>query len=185
MRSMTNTNVETFLIETSMDSVTYQSIIKNDLDTHYKYEISRQYKTDSYNELQKELSSYASLDKNWDGYEAIKPPKENIEDVKIFISILKFLEIATPNIMLSCEGDISLYWELNNKYMELNFNGTNSYSYLIEEDSKFFGKDDITIKKNFPKEIESFMNKYISKKSINHKNIIYSINNTSDNFLID
>ncbi len=184
MNNITSSIVESFLTGMSTDPSLYHTIIKNDLDTHYKSEISIPYKTDLYSELQSELLNYSFLEEDWDGYEAIKPPVKNIEDVKLFISILKFLDIETPNIMLSCAGDISLYWELNEKYMELNFNGTDKYSYLIEENSLFFGKDNINISDDFPNEVESFVNKYISKKSINRRNIFYVTGNTSNRHLI-
>lgn len=123
MSYITTSIFKTLLITTGSDFVGYESIIKDEPVAHYKYESSVTHQVDVYSEIRHELLSYSSLTTNWDGYEAVKPPEENIQNVKLFLSLLTFLDmdIVVPNIMLSGAGDISLYWELDEKYMELNF----------------------------------------------------------------
>jgi len=97
-----------------------------------------------------EILSYIDLTEGWDGYEAIVPDKETINSTLSFLDIIKSEYFPAPKAMLANDGEVSLYWEVNGKYLEIGFDGENQFSYLIDSEDITKGEDDLVVDGSIP-----------------------------------
>lgn len=96
------------------------------------------------------IKSYEQLSNNWDGYEGIAPEKSTIGSTIAFLNVLMHQSISTPKSMLSGSGEISLYWESGDIYIEIGFEDDAHYTYFIDKDGEGFGEDDYPLSESIP-----------------------------------
>ena len=99
------------------------------------------------------LNSYEQLPENWDGYDGIAPKKSVIEATVSFLDKLTKESIKVPKSMLSGTGEVSLYWEVDNTYIEIGFEDSIHYTYLIDNKGEAFGEDDYPLMENIPNQL--------------------------------
>lgn len=68
------------------------------------------------------LESYKQLEYDWDGYGAIQPINSIIDNCISFCNNLSKYNTLIPNCMISGSGEVGIYWELINTYIEVTFN---------------------------------------------------------------
>lgn len=96
-----------------------------------------------YLKLIQAINSYSSLCYNWDGYGGDKPDTKTIASAIQFCDLLKKHHISAPKCMVSGEGDISLFWDRDDIYIEIGFDNEDKYSFLIKKlNDLSYGKDD-------------------------------------------
>ncbi len=102
---------------------------------------------DLFSEISKDIMRYALLDEDWDGYGGSTPSEEVIALSINFLSQINYKDLPLPNHMVSGDGALSLYWEDKEAsiYIEVAFDESNSYSYLIRTKDDLEGKDDISL----------------------------------------
>lgn len=128
-----------------------------------------------YEKLNDELFSYKLLKNNWDGYNGIKPSDDIVNTAKLFLSTLKTNKTIHPHIMLSGNGEISLFWKNKKNYIEVSFDEKNKLSFFYELDKAVYGEDDIEISQTIPKILAYSIKNMIEKSSSSHQNFL--INN--------
>lgn len=99
------------------------------------------------------IRTYSTYEKNWDGYEGVPPKNETINDT---INFLKHLPGNTklPYAGLSGDGEINLFWDEDNIYIDIGFIGDNKFSYYARNKSgKEISGDDISISGTLPDEL--------------------------------
>jgi len=111
-----------------------------------------------YEKIYIKLETYKTLEDNWDGYGGKKPSNATINNVFLFLELLRNNKIIEPKIMLSGNNEIGIYWKDKNVYyLEINFENNGLYSYFYEIGKQLFGKEDLTI--NFiDKELKDIFN---------------------------
>lgn len=58
--------------------------------------------------------------------------------------------MSTPKSMLSGSGEISLYWESGDTYIEIGFEDEAHYTYFIDKNGEGFGEDDYPLSESIP-----------------------------------
>lgn len=79
-----------------------------------------------------ELRQLNLLDANWDGENATKPKERAIKDAVSFSHHLNN-RFNTPETMLHDTGNVSLYWNTDNFYADIEFLGDGRVSYFIKK----------------------------------------------------
>ncbi len=113
-----------------------------------------------YIRLIEELSSFSTLERNWDGYNGVKPDNEIISTVENFLTILKEKNISSPEIMLSGDGEIGLFWKNKKDYIEISFYTKDYLTFFHTLGSSFYGEDDILFSKNSPTKLYAALNHF-------------------------
>ena len=96
-----------------------------------------------YLNLTQTINAYSSLCYNWDGYDGDKPDTKTIASAIQFCDALKKYHISAPKCMVSGDGNISLFWDRDDVYIEISFDYEGKYSFLIKKlNDLYCGKDD-------------------------------------------
>lgn len=99
-------------------------------------------------DLHAELIEYSRLPDNWDGEGASSPSEASMAAAQYFLRSVP-ATIPLPRSMLSKEGAIEFYWDLQTGYADISFdeNGTGSFFKKLKDGSESFtddlAKDDI------------------------------------------
>ncbi len=104
---------------------------------------SSPYLLEQFDKTEEELLSYTKLTKGWDGYQGIAPNEDIINSSRNFLKLVKSQNLPAPKPMLSGEGEVSLYWDIDNTYIEVGFEEEMFFSYLIDSVDKTIGEDDV------------------------------------------
>jgi hypothetical protein len=81
-----------------------------------------------------QLRSWGGLRQNWDGENSNAPSKNSINDAISFLMLLnKAINQPEPSILAS--GNVSLVWENDQLYGEIEFLGKSSLAYFIKTES--------------------------------------------------
>ncbi|MBI6884298.1 hypothetical protein [Pseudomonas putida] len=95
-------------------------------------------------QLLRSLESYAALKAGWDGYSADPANAQSIMDARVFISTLPE-QYVLPKDMLASDGEVSLYWECGDTYLEVSFPGDNTYHFIFNAPGIREGRDDLPV----------------------------------------
>ena len=94
----------------------------------------------AYQRLVNQVQSYSQLQIGWDGYQG-KPAKiRSQSDALLFLAVVS-KTFPIPRAMLSSDGEISLYWESERNYAEIDFPGDGTYYYFCETPD-FYAEED-------------------------------------------
>ncbi|MCB4763524.1 MAG: hypothetical protein LGB78_06445 [Sulfurovum sp.] len=96
------------------------------------------------------INSYEKLSNDWDGYNGVAPERSTINATISFLDVLMRQSIQTPKSMLSGSGEISLYWDAENTYIEIGFEDDAHYTYFVNNNGEEFGKDDYPLSESIP-----------------------------------
>lgn len=96
------------------------------------------------------INSYTQLPDNWDGYNGIAPEKNTTKAAIAFLNVLMHQSIITPKSMLSGSGEISLYWDNEDTYIEIGFEDGDHYTYFVDKNGEGFGEDDYPLSESVP-----------------------------------
>lgn len=78
-----------------------------------------------------ELREWAFLKNNWDGEDGKAPSVDSIKEAVAFIRLMnRNAEMPDPNLLAS--GHVSLFWNSQNFYAEIEFLGDNRVAYFIK-----------------------------------------------------
>ncbi len=172
---ITSTLIASVLIAMSIDdSFKDNSIIVNKTQESFKELQIKEF--DSYSEVIKELNSYKDLKTNWDGYGGIRPTDEIINSTKKFLEKLKENKILTPSIMVAGSGEIAIFWESKDSYIEVNFDTQEQFSFFYKIDDNIYGEDDIKVD-NLPIRLKEALN-YL-ERGVSSENDIFIIRNVA------
>ncbi|MBL0686560.1 MAG: hypothetical protein JJV95_03575 [Sulfurospirillum sp.] len=181
----TSTVVASLLILTGSEDLHSASIIND-----YSPSITKASAVSSanveYSKLHEELATYKELKNNWDGYNGIRPIDEIIETAKSFLNILESKNIIHPNIMVSGEGEIGLFWKKKNHYIEIDFDLENHFSYFYKLDKEIYGEDDISFEEFSQTRLNESLRYFQKNFTTETKNPIIELGNKDmDMFLTD
>ncbi len=104
----------------------------------------------SFEKLINTLESYKSLEEDWDGYGGITPSIEVVDTAIALIFKMKRDDLATPKPMISGSGNVGLYWNGKDAYIEIGIDGTNSYYTYISEGDKYEGQENNMLDQPLP-----------------------------------
>lgn len=111
-----------------------------------------------FHKLKQELVSYKDLKDNWDSYGATPPTEGSVNDAINFLYALPE-DIPLPKAMLSTSGEPSLYWDTDEGYADIAFDGPNQASFYMRKKStdqeKFIDEVEILSEKDVSKAISS------------------------------
>ena len=96
------------------------------------------------------VNSYQSYPLNWDGYDGIPPSDETISDALSFIEKLPY-GVIEPRPGVSGDGEVSLFWENDDIYIDIGFLGDGTYVLYARDsqDIEYF-KDSIDLHSPLP-----------------------------------
>ncbi|MDQ1339564.1 MAG: hypothetical protein QG567_716, partial [Campylobacterota bacterium] len=80
-----------------------------------------------------QLRSFLALQYDWDGYGGITPSYATVKSAMTLLEQIRSFSLKAPKTMISGEGDISLYWQVDDLYIEANIDENNVFSYLIDD----------------------------------------------------
>lgn len=96
------------------------------------------------------VNSYKSYPLNWDGYDGIAPSTETINDTLSFIEKLPY-GVIEPRPGVSGDGEISLFWEGDDIYIDIGFTGDGTYIlYARDNEGIEYFKDSIDLNSPLP-----------------------------------
>jgi hypothetical protein len=187
--SLTSSIVTGFLITIGGSKMVTDSIIQNNITSNIIQNVKSANDASysiEYSELFSELSTYSDLNKNWDGYNGIRPSDDIIETVSIFLNILKNHKIHHPRIMVSGSGEIALFWKDNKNYIEIDFDIKNKLSFFYELDMDIYGEDDVAINGFIPQKLNYSLSNLFKRTSSDKSSFLTNNGNfnTSNSFLI-
>ena len=174
-----------FKIENKMNSKEYwnkelETMSRHDLE---KLQVERLRKTIDlamnspyYSQVFKELNSYKDLKTNWDGYGGIRPTDNTINSTKKFLEKLKENKISAPSIMVAGSGEVAIFWESKDSYIEVNFDTQEQFSFFYKIDDNIYGEDDIKVD-NLPIRLKEALN-YL-ESGVNSENDFFIIQNVA------
>lgn len=97
---------------------------------------------DAMNVLLRELIAYRSLPHDWDGYDGQPAsPRATLDALQFLQQLPSGLPIPTP--MLSGSGTVGLYWDHDDYYASLEFEGDGTYTYLTDSPEGYGGADGV------------------------------------------
>lgn len=111
--------------------------------SHYLYlvhslqeEIWHNTKLDCFHEFKEKIIGFNSLSPNWDGDGAEKIPESAVETSLKFLDVVyQFLKGHEPtNVAPSPDGEIVFYWDYDNDYAEVNFDGAGTVTLCWKEE---------------------------------------------------
>lgn len=112
------------------------------------------------------LKALTELEEGWDGYSGVAASNESYLGSLSFLD--KFLSfnqeqqysLIFPQAMLASDGEISLYWEKDNNYLEIILTDNNSYYYFYDSIDNSFGEDDLKIDNGLTLKIKESLLQY-------------------------
>jgi hypothetical protein len=106
------------------------------------------------------LYDYLGLPNDWDGYDGVAPKLKTIKDAIALIEILPN-SIKLPKPMLGGSGVVGLYWEKNDIYAEICFEGDGSFWYYATDGNTEVGEDYVFLQHitTFPIKLLNIINK--------------------------
>lgn len=121
----------------------------------------------AFTELRKELISYLNLQENWDGYEG-KTPARGAVVAAIDFSYRLFSEgMRLPKPMLSGDGEVGLYIDDGNIFVDIGFENATHFSYYAESaDGSSLGEDDLEIATQLPDPLQHLLRNTSASGSI-------------------
>ncbi len=115
---------------------------------------------DRLNGLISQLTNYLSLPNDWDGYEGVSPKKQTVDDAIKLLSLLPE-HISVPKPTLGNSGTLGFYWERENLYAEICFEGDETFWYYAEDDSNEIGEDSVFLNTStLPDDLISFLEQF-------------------------
>jgi hypothetical protein len=101
---------------------------------------------DRLTQAKNEISSYATLQDDWDGNGASSPDSSHLFDAAAFLDRLPG-GIAIPTPMIGSSGEIGLYWDVPSFYADIAFEGNGALSIFVKNKrtagEKFASVDDL------------------------------------------
>lgn len=82
--------------------------------------------------LTNEIKDWSLLDDDWDGEGGLKPVSQSIKEAIMFVALLDE-KIILPEPMLLSSGHISLFWNEDNLYADIEFLGDGRIAYFIKK----------------------------------------------------
>jgi hypothetical protein len=82
-----------------------------------------------YYAVRSELLSYTSLPRNWDGYTALSPKESHVELAYNLLRSVYELGLPMPRSQINSDGEISLYWRDDFRYMEVSVESDDTTSF--------------------------------------------------------
>lgn len=96
------------------------------------------------------IVSYLNYPSNWDGYNGKPPTVDAVNDTLSFIHKLPF-GVAESRPGLSGDGEISLFWENDDIFVDIGFVGDGKYSFYARDSQSIeYFKDEINLKDSLP-----------------------------------
>lgn len=117
----------------------------------------------TYKSTRDTLESYKNLEEDWDGYDGIEIDHGVIGTIVGLLNIFEDVGAPAPKSMVSGDGEVGLYWNYEDLYVEAGCDKEGCITYLItrtfaeENDlnrTQYTGEDDVEIKEG---EIPSFV----------------------------
>ena len=106
------------------------------------------------------LNSYLSLPDDWDGYDGVAPNKQTVDDAIRLLHLLPN-RVSTPKPMLGSSGTVGLYWEKEDLYIEICFDGDETFWYYARNDNTELSEDDVSLNTNtLSAELLSFLEQF-------------------------
>lgn len=94
--------------------------------------------------LYRGIESYLALEAGWDGYDADDANRSSVQEARVFIAALPS-QYPVPKSTISSDGEISLYWAKEDRYLEASFPGDGTYHYIYSAPGERFGSPDIAV----------------------------------------
>lgn len=117
--------------------------------SHYT-QTGQQNEIDFENSITDAIMSFQNYPANWDGYEGIPASSETVKDTLIFMEKLPF-GVNEPRPGLSGDGEISLFWETDDIFVDIGFLGDGKYAFYARDSQAVeYFKDDIDLKAPLP-----------------------------------
>jgi hypothetical protein len=96
------------------------------------------------------VNSYKNYPLNWDGYDGIAPSSETINNTLTFLEKLPY-GVIEPRPGVSGDGEISLFWENDDIYIDIGFTGDGTYVlYARDNEGIEYFKDSIDLNSPLP-----------------------------------
>lgn len=104
------------------------------------------------------IIAYQSYPANWDGYDGISPSSDTINNTLLFLEKLP-LGVAEPRPGLSGDGEVSLFWEKDDVFVDIGFSGDGKYSFYAQDSQDIeYLKDNIDLNDPLPDALINLIN---------------------------
>ncbi len=96
------------------------------------------------------ISAYQFYPIDWDGYEGIPASSDTVKDTLEFLEKLPF-GVTEPRAGLSGDGEISLFWESDEIYIDIGFLGDGNFTFYARDGQGIeYFKDEIGLDEPLP-----------------------------------
>ncbi|OQX23139.1 MAG: hypothetical protein BWK80_27555 [Desulfobacteraceae bacterium IS3] len=107
-----------------------------------------------------QLNSYLLLPYDWDGYDGVAPNRQTVDDAIRLLHLLP-KHISIPKPTLGNSGTVGFYWEKENFYAEVCFEGDETFWYYAKDTDNEFGEDVVSLNTNtLPDELILFLEQF-------------------------
>jgi hypothetical protein len=111
-----------------------------------------------------DLLSYLDLEDGWDGYGGSKPNPDVIASSIELLHQVNNFGLVLPKTMVSGSGEVSLYWDVADFYVEIGFKEKDRYTYLIViNDNEVEGGDDFDLLLGMPSQLREALEELTRK----------------------
>lgn len=83
-------------------------------------------------ELKHKLNAFKHLQENWDGHNGVLINPKSIENAQKFIEKLPKDIKKLPDVSPITNGSVSVSWEVNDLYIDIEFHSDNTYSFYAD-----------------------------------------------------
>lgn len=119
-----------------------------------------EHRTERIDRLRQQIRAYASFEDNWDGYGGSRPDRAAIVAAERFLMKLP-AGASLPRTGLSGDGEIGLFWDYGEGFIDVGFVGDGEYSYYARSSlgAELFG-DNQKIDEDINEELVQFIRDY-------------------------
>ncbi len=112
----------------------------------------------SLDKLISQIKEFASLQDNWDGYNAARLTAQAINDAIDLIKLIPH-DLLPSRVGASNDGEISLIWEEGTLFADFGVLGDGKFCYFINRNNTKLYGDDLKISSHIPKEALNLLKK--------------------------
>lgn len=113
---------------------------------------------DQFDKAKEDILRYQELVKGWDDYEGTTPTEGTINSSFLFIDLIRLEDFPAPTAMLTVNGEVDLYWETEGRYLEVEFEGEETFLYSVNSKGAVKKVEGLAVNEPIPSSLREELN---------------------------
>lgn len=99
-----------------------------------------------------QVVAYQTLADDWDGYGGVPASLGAVADAVALLTAMP-ASLPLPKPMIAGNGVIGLYWEANDRYASIDFDGGGDYCYIADRPDSEHGEDQVPVSQGLTQDL--------------------------------